>query len=151
MPERIYPYEVMFLIGQAQASDLAGVIEHINEIFARTGAEVLAMRKWDERRLAYEIRKQKRGLYILAYVKAPGKMIPQFERDCNLSERILRVMVLRADHLSEDEMLAADAREDLAAEARLRATRAEETQEEPEPVGVTADADEEEDLDEDEV
>jgi len=29
------------------------------------------MRKWDERRLAYEIKKQKRGLYILCYFKAP--------------------------------------------------------------------------------
>jgi small subunit ribosomal protein S6 len=141
MPEnnRVYAYEVMFLIGQAQAADLAGVIEHINEIFHRSGAEVIAMRKWDERRLAYEIKKQKRGLYILAYVKIPARNMPLFERDCNLSERLLRVMSLRADHLTEDEMRAADAREDLAVEARMRATRAiegQEPDEEPEPVAI---------------
>lgn len=148
MPDRTYTYEVMFLIGQAQAADLAGVIEHIHEIFNRSHIEVIAMRKWDERRLAFEIKKQKRGLYILAYIKAPAKMMQQFERDCNLSERILRVMVLRADHLTEDEMRAADAREDLSAEARLRATRPEEVRDEVEPVGVASD---EEDADDDEV
>jgi small subunit ribosomal protein S6 len=140
MPEnnRVYAYEVMFLIGQSQAADFGSVIDHINEILARAGAEVLAMRKWDERRLAYEIKKQKRGLYILAYLKIPARNLTQFERDCNLSEKILRVMVLRADHLSEDEMRAADARDDLQAEARLRAARGEEAREEPEPVGVSA-------------
>lgn len=147
MPDRTYTYEVMFLIGQAQASDLSGVIEHINDILGRAGAEVLAMRKWDERRLAYEIKKQKRGLYILAYIKAPARMMQQFERDCNLSERILRVMALRADHLTEDEMRAADARDDLSAEARLRATRPEEAGMEPEPVAVTAEDEEAEDED----
>jgi small subunit ribosomal protein S6 len=148
MPDRYYNYEVMFLIGQAQAADLASVIEHIQEIFSRSGIEVIAMRKWDERRLAYEIKKQKRGLYILAYVKAPAKNMPQFERDTNLSEKILRVMVLRADHLTLEEMQAADAREDLQTEAKLRATRAQEIRDEAEPVGAVAEADAEEaDLD----
>jgi small subunit ribosomal protein S6 len=144
MPDsRIYTYEVMFLIGQAQAADLTGVIEHINELFARSGAEVLAMRKWDERRLAYEIRKQKRGLYILAYIEAPGRNLSQFERDCNLSERILRTMVLRADHLTPEEILAQDARGELETEARLRATRATE-QDEPEAVAVPPETEAEE-------
>jgi small subunit ribosomal protein S6 len=113
----------MFLIGQAAAADLTSVIEHLKEILSRGQAELIAMRKWDERRLAYEIKKQKRGLYILTYFKAPNTSITHIERDCNLSEKILRVMVLRADHLTMDEMLATDAREALDTEAKLRASR----------------------------
>jgi small subunit ribosomal protein S6 len=126
MQNRTYTYEAMFLIGQAAAADLTSVIAHINEIFARSHAEVLAMKKWDERRLAFEIKKQKRGLYILAYFKASNTVLPQIERDCNLSEKILRVMILRADHLTPDEMLASDAREALETEAKLRTKQAEE-------------------------
>jgi small subunit ribosomal protein S6 len=122
-PTRTYAYEAMFLISQAVAADLSGAVAHINELLARAHAEVIAMRKWDERRLAYEIKKQKRGLYILAYFKAPNTSIAHLERDCNLSEKILRAMILRADHLTEDEMRAADAREALETEAKLRATR----------------------------
>ena len=51
--QRINSYEVMFLISQAEATDFAGVIEHIDNLFQRAGAEVVAMQKWDERRLAY--------------------------------------------------------------------------------------------------
>jgi small subunit ribosomal protein S6 len=117
-------YEGMFLFSQSTAADLAGVIDHVNEILARAGAEVIAMKKWDERRLAYEIKKQKRGTYVLVYFKADADRIVGIERDCNLSEKVLRLMVLRADHMTEEEMLATDAREDLAAEARQRAERA---------------------------
>jgi small subunit ribosomal protein S6 len=126
MQNRTYTYEAMFLIGQAAAADLTSVIAHINEIFSRAHAEVIAMKKWDERRLAFEIKKQKRGLYILAYFKASNTALPQIERDCNLSEKILRVMILRADHLTPDEMLASDARDALETEAKMRSKQAEE-------------------------
>lgn len=114
-------YEVMFLISQSAAADFGGVVDHINDLLGRASAEVIAMKKWDERRLAFEIDKQRRGVYILAYIKVPTQNLASFERDCNLSERLLRVLVLKADHLSIEEMQAADAREDLAAEAKLRA------------------------------
>jgi small subunit ribosomal protein S6 len=121
--KRVYQYEAMFIIGQSQAADLSAVITHLNEILARGHAEVVAMRKWDERRLAYEIRGQKRGLYILVYFKAPGVDVAHIERDCNLSEKILRTLILRADHLTQDEMTAADGRKELEVEARLRAEK----------------------------
>ncbi|HYE63466.1 MAG TPA: 30S ribosomal protein S6 [Phycisphaerales bacterium] len=121
--KRSYNYEAMFLIGQNVAADLTGVIQHINEILARGNAEVIAMRKWDERKLAYEIRGQKRGLYILVYFRAPGPDVAHIERDCNLSEKILRALILRADHMTGEQMQAADARKELEVEAKLRAER----------------------------
>jgi small subunit ribosomal protein S6 len=121
---RKYNYEAMFLIGQNQTGDLAGIISHIEEIMQRGHASIIAMKKWDERRLAYEIGGQKRGLYILCYFNAPGGSLSHIERDCNLSEKLLRVLIQRCDHLTSDEMKAADARADLHVEAKLRAERA---------------------------
>lgn len=123
MPKRTYVYEAMFLLGQSAAADFGGAIDHIKEILARGHAEILAMRKWDERRLAYEIRGQKRGIYILVYFRAPNDQLAHIERDCNLSERILRVLTLRADHLTPEEIQAADARKDLETEVKMRAAQ----------------------------
>ncbi|QOI99225.1 MAG: 30S ribosomal protein S6 [Phycisphaeraceae bacterium] len=117
-------YEVMVMLSTAVASDLAGAVAHINEIFQRGHAEVVAMRKWDERRLAYEIRGQKRAVYILAYIKAPKGQLAHIERDFRLSEKIMRAMILAAEHMTEDQMRAADARKELEVEAKLRAERA---------------------------
>ena len=118
--KRVYNYEAMFLLSQAVAADLGTAVDHIKEILARGHAEIIAMKKWDDRRLAYEIKGQKRGVYILAYFKAPGVDISHVERDCNLSEKVLRALILRADHLSIEEMTALDGRKELNLEAKLR-------------------------------
>ncbi len=129
-PERSYHYEAMFLIGQSTAADLGAVITHIDELLERCGAKLVAMAKWDERRLAFEIDKQKRGLYILTYFEAPAQNIQQLDRDTQMSEIIMRALVTRADHLTLEEMQAADARDALMGEAKLRAEKANEAEEE---------------------
>jgi len=121
-------YEAMFLISQSEAADFNGAVAHIEEILGRAKAELLAIRKWDERRLAFEIEKQRRGVYILTYFRAPTQSITGVERDCKLSERIMRVMILSAEHLTDEEIAAQNDREGLAIEAKLRAERAAEAE-----------------------
>lgn len=144
--QRVAPYEGMFLLTQAATADLNAAVDHIRAIIAKAGAEIIAMSKWDERRFAFEIKKQKRGVYILVYFNSPTKGLPVIERECNLSDTVLRVMVVRADHLSEEEMRATDAQRELADEAALRRERAAEadaeasvTRAEPEAAGVEQD------------
>lgn len=129
MTTTMHPYEAMFLVTQQVATDFNGLIAHIRELFARAHAEVLALQKWDERRLAFEIDKQRRAIYILAYFQCDPESIAGLERDCNISERLLRVLITRADHMSEDQMRASDRSRDLELEARMRAERAAERQE----------------------
>jgi small subunit ribosomal protein S6 len=118
--ERTNIYEGMFLVPPAVAANLQAAVDHIHDLLRRADAELVAFRKWDERRLAYEIRGNKRGVYFLAYFKAPTDKMARLERDCNLSEQILRAMFLRADHLPADQIEAADGRSELADEMKLR-------------------------------
>src|SRR5262249_30854153 len=52
--------------------------------------------------------RQKRGTYIIAFYEGPGASVAAIERDVNLSEDIIRVLVTRADHLSQKEMEAVE-------------------------------------------
>jgi small subunit ribosomal protein S6 len=98
-------YEGLFLMDQqATAGDLNAALNTVQQILDRAEAEVLALRKWDERRLAYEINGQRRGLYLLALFRVPGQRIANMERDVNLSDEVLRVMFTRADHMGETEI-----------------------------------------------
>lgn len=114
-------YEVMFLVNQSVAADLSSLIDHVGELFSRASGEIVSLRKWDERRLAYPIDKQKRGVYFLAYAEMPGDGPAHLERDCVISEKIMRVLITKADHLTEEEMKTHDQRAELATEAKLRA------------------------------
>ncbi len=119
------PYEVMFLTSQGAAADLNALVEHISELFSRAGSEIISLRKWDERRLAFPIEKQKRGVYFLAYANMPIDGPAHLERDCVISEKIMRVLLTKADHLSMDEITVHDKRDELATEAKLRAEQGE--------------------------
>ena len=90
-------YEGMFLVDSAQAQNWDAVITTIKTILERAEAEIVSMKKWDERRLAYEINGKTRGTYILCYFRADGERIRDIERDVYLSERIMRVLILCAE------------------------------------------------------
>ena len=116
-------YEGLFLISQQEmAGDVDGAINSVREMLDRAEAEVLSLRRWDERKLAYSIAGQKRGLYVISLFKARPTQIANIERDCNLSELILRVMMTRCDHMGEIEINEElEAQNTASDEAKLRA------------------------------
>jgi small subunit ribosomal protein S6 len=85
--DHINAYEGLFLFPQAQAGSLQGAVDHLKDILSRAQAEVIGLRKWDERRLAFEIKGNKRGVYFLVYFRAPaphwpGSSAPAISRSC---------------------------------------------------------------------
>lgn len=120
-------YEGMFLLNQQEAaSDFGGCIDFVKDVFTRAEADLIVLTKWDERRLAYPIRGQKRGTYLLAYFRARRTQIANIERDCNLSEQVLRALILRGEHIGETELeLAKKEATDLDLEAKTRSEAAE--------------------------
>ena len=97
-------YEAMFLMDSGFAANWEQVEQAIGRLAERADAELFYCKSWDERRLAYEIKGHKRGLYILAYLKLDPETISEIEHDCQLNEKVLRVMILQKDNLTEDEL-----------------------------------------------
>ncbi len=97
-------YEAMFLFDPAAGSSLESVQTEVNRLMTRAEAEVIVTRRLEERRLTFEIDGRKRGLYVLTYFRAEGTKIGPLERDVRLSESILRALILRADHVTEETM-----------------------------------------------
>ena len=105
MPANVY--ECMFLLDTSKvAGDVAAADRSIRTILEKNNAEVLVSRPWDERRLAFQIGNQKKGLYFLTYFSADGKALTGIDHDCKLSEMIMRQLVLRIDPKLVDTMLA---------------------------------------------
>src|SRR5713101_1383636 len=104
MPANVY--ECMFLLDANKvAGDVPSAAQQLHAIFERNHAEVLASRPWDERRLAYPVKGQKKGLYYLTYFRSEGKNLINIERDCALNEAILRYLALRVHPKMVDTML----------------------------------------------
>jgi len=107
-------YEAMFLIDSAQAaSDWDGTMAAVNRVLERADAEIVYLEKWVDRRLAFEIAHKARGTYILCYFKVEGSKIAGIEKDVNLSEQIMRVLILTAEDRKGDSV-----KRDLAGETK---------------------------------
>ena len=65
-------YEGMFLFDPAVGAKAEAVQGEIDRLMSRAEAEVIATRPLEERRLAYEIKGRKRGMYVLTYLRARG-------------------------------------------------------------------------------
>ena len=98
-------YEGMFLIDSAvAAADWDGIISVITKILERAKAEIISIRKWDDRKLAYDIKGKSRGLYIICYFRVDGGEIQDIEKNVQLSEKIVRVLILNAEHMTPEEI-----------------------------------------------
>jgi len=97
-------YEGLFLLHKQASVDLAAASDHVRGLLERADAEIIAFGKWEERKLAYAIDGQRRGTYLIALFHSTGEKNSELDRDCNLSEQVLRAMITRADHMGEIEI-----------------------------------------------
>ena len=97
-------YEGMFLLDNNTVREGWHAAKSVvTSALEKHGASVLTARRWDERRLAYPIKGRRRGTYLLAHYRIPGDSIPAMRREFDLSERVLRYLLLAVDELPEGE------------------------------------------------
>lgn len=99
-------YEGMFILDAGKyGRDPGGLAQQINDLIAQFGGTVLAARLWDERKLAYPIKGQKKGAYWLTYFRMPGGNLAALERQCEITEEIIRKLVLKVDDRIADALV----------------------------------------------
>ncbi len=95
-------YEGLFLFdANLAAKDWPGLEKHIGDLLTKNEAEMVYSERWPDRKLAYEVKGCRKGTYFLTYFNAPGPAITALHRDVQLSERILRLMVLQNEYIEE--------------------------------------------------
>src|SRR5688572_6976377 len=91
-PKAAAKYEAMFLFPPPGVVDNEGMLARARSIVEAHGGKILFIKRWDERKLAYEIKRQKRGTFIIVFYEGPGASVGAIERDVNLAEDVLRVL-----------------------------------------------------------
>jgi len=91
-------YEGMFILDPSKYSrDPAGSAQQVADIIKQHGGTLLAARLWDERKLAYPIKGHKKGIYWLTYFSMDGAGVTPLERQCEITDDIIRKLILRVD------------------------------------------------------
>ena len=93
-------YESIFIarqdISATQAETLA---ENFEKVIADGGGSVSKRESWGLRTMAYKIKKNRKGHYMLLNIDAPAPAVHEMERQMRINEDILRYMTVRVDDL----------------------------------------------------
>src|SRR5262245_44860262 len=79
--------------------------EHVKALLEKVGAKVVRFNRWDQRQLAYEVKGQREGIFYLVYVEADPESIASLKREAELSELVLRMLILALDRIPTEEEL----------------------------------------------
>ncbi len=97
-------YEGMFLLDNAVVrEDWKKAKGLVTEALAKHGGKALTARRWDERKLAYKIKGRPRATFLLCHFEIAGDHLPALRREMDLSEHVLRSLILRVDAVPEAE------------------------------------------------
>ena len=100
-------YEGMFILDSNRYSrDATGIAAQIPEMIQSLGGSMLASRLWEERRLAYTIKGQRKGTYWLMYVNMDATQVAGLRRQLDINESILRFLLLKIEPRIVDALVA---------------------------------------------
>jgi small subunit ribosomal protein S6 len=89
-------YEGLFILDSNRfARDRDGVSREIEALVEAAGGELLVSRLWEERRLAYAIKGQRKGAYWLMYFRLPTLQLTGLARQCEITDSLLRHLFVR--------------------------------------------------------
>ena len=96
MDGNIGVYEGLFILdSNAFARDREGLPREINGYIEAAGGTIEVSRLWEERRLAYPIKGQRKGAYWITYFRLPTGGLKDLTRQCEIHDGILRQLFIR--------------------------------------------------------
>lgn len=95
-------YENVFIARQdVSSTQVDGLVETFEKIITDMGGSVPKKELWGLRTMAYKIKKNRKGHYVLMNIDAPSEAVHELERQMNLNEDVLRYLTTRVDELEE--------------------------------------------------
>ena len=84
-------YETLLVLNpELPEAQTRETIDRARRVLVDAGAEDFQLQEWGMRDLAYEIRKHKRGYYVLLEYRATPDLVKELERNLKIADEVLR-------------------------------------------------------------
>lgn len=91
-------YEVMYIVRPDVAGDdVTALNESLRGVIEKEGGNIVRHDDMGRRRLAYEIKHNTEGHYVLFEIEGSGREIAELERRMRVSDAIMRYITVRVD------------------------------------------------------
>ena len=99
-------YETIYILRpNVETEEANKVATRVRDVLERTGAKLTKVDVWGKRRLAYDIGKFTRGIFVYVGYAAHGDVVAELERNLRLLETVMRYQtIVVADRIDLDEV-----------------------------------------------
>ncbi len=89
-------YEVLYIV-RADLDDekVQDAVKRVNRLIERSGGTAEATNLWGKRKLAYDVKHQKEGSYVLQDFQLDPNRVPELEASLKITEEVLRHLIVR--------------------------------------------------------
>jgi small subunit ribosomal protein S6 len=95
-------YENIFIARQdISGAQVDALADTFTQLVADNGGEIKKREYWGLRNLAYRMRKNRKGHYVLLNIDGPPAAIAELERTMRINEDVIRYLTIRVDALEE--------------------------------------------------
>jgi len=105
-------YECVLIARQdVSASQVESLVADYTKVLEENGGRVAGSEYWGLRTLAYKIKKNRKGHYVMLRVDAPAPAMHEVERQMRLSDDVIRYLTVRVEALEEGPSIVMQARD----------------------------------------
>lgn len=91
-------YESLFIIRPSITDEeTSALIEKMKAVAEKTGAQFIKSENWGRKKLAYEVRRERKGTYVYFYFKAPNNTVGELERAYRLEDNIIKFLTVHLE------------------------------------------------------
>lgn len=113
-------YETMIMLApNLEAQELDAFKSKVDNIMSAGGGQLVSFEDWGRRRLAYPVKKEMYGYYLLYDFQSDPALADELERNLKIDEKVFKYLTLVLDKKFTDDDLN-EAKEKLLAEAARR-------------------------------
>jgi small subunit ribosomal protein S6 len=89
-------YEVLYIVRADLDDDkVQDAVKRVNTLIERSGGAIERTNLWGKRKLAYEVKHQKEGSYVLQDFQLDPDKVPELEASLKITEEVLRHLIVR--------------------------------------------------------
>ena len=90
-------YESIFILRSTlNDEDVQKTVNKIEGV-VKQGGELIATENWGKKRLAYEVMKEKKGIYVLLRFRAKGDLVSEIERNYRIDDNVIKFLTVKLD------------------------------------------------------
>lgn len=91
-------YETIFIVKTSVSEEeLAALVAKVRGVIEKHSGEVLKVENWGKKKLAYEVRKEKKGTYVFYRFRGPGSVVSELERQYRVEDAIIKFLTVKCD------------------------------------------------------